>query len=413
MDLADWKPAKLRAVATRAPGLPTKVRVPVSMLPKLRVPHPAWILAGFVGEIVLREIYTHATLMLNGLSFSHFCRLVGASGYNTYGPTFGAACLTGLGTPANNMSRLISSVPTLAPGAWVEVSGFSGFHPVTFAPQYASQSYYRVIGTTVGGVRPRPYVAPNRRYFEGSVPYLHARYARPGQVPAHVRPWPVWSRPLPVAQPAPTPTYPEATKELSPPWSWAFQPGRTISRPIPGNPAIPRNPPAPNTREVKIGANTRAGQLFFQIMRAREALSEFEDFAEVIFRALPKNIQRLYGGRNAPLHKMLQAIFDNAHEIDGQLFIRNLIANQIEDEIIGRTWFKARAMLRNILFPGSMGSTGPVNNPAFQEYAKAVSGLADLLANEATGLDRNGDEYDRRLADAYKRVRNAWAALTG
>lgn len=417
MQLAEWSPTKLKATGATLP-LPKggTVRYPMSTyLPKLRVPHPGWILAGFVAEIVLKEIYTHAMLYLNGLAFSKFCRLVGSDGFGTAPPSSTQPCLTGQGSPIYAMGEIPRIVPGMNPGAYINVMGQSGRAPATGFPRYSSQSYYRVIGAPVGVTRPRPFYAPTRRYFEATVPVAQARFARPGQVPAHVRPWPVWAGPRPWVDPAPTPDAAGVPKARGtvPPWSWAW-PGRglPISRPLPGNPAIPRNPPIGRTREVKFGANTAVGRLFFAIMRAREAVSEFQDFVQVIFRALPKDIQKLYGGNKASVGDMMTAVFEHAGEIDGGLFIRNLIANQIEDEIIGRTYFKLRGELRNIVFGKSMGSLGPVSNPLFEEYAKAVSAFAEAIAKALTGGQDLSHDDERSLDAARRRVAAAWDALT-
>lgn len=414
MQLAEWSPTKLKATTQTLPKGGT-VRIPTTMLPKLRVPHPGWILAGWVAEKVMKELYTHMMLHLNGLAFSKFCAITGSDGFATAASTSTQPCLTGQGAPPFRMGQIPEVVRGMSAGAYINVLGFQRFTPITGFPRYQSQSYYRVIGAPVGVTVPRPFYAPAPRYMERSVPTIDARFARPGQVSPHVRPWPVWAGPRPWVDPAPTPPAADVPRSRGTvaPWRWAW-PGRglPISRPLPGNPAIPRNPPIGRTREVKFGANTAVGRLFFAIMRAREAVSEFEDFVKVIFRALPKDIQRLYGGNRASLGDMMTAVFEHAGEIDGGLFIRNLIANQIEDEIIGRTWFKLRGELRNAVFGNSMGSLGPVNNPLFQEYALAVSGFAEAVAKLLTGNGDMSHEDERTLREAQKRVAAAWDALT-
>lgn len=413
MSLADWQPSTLKATAHTLPKGGT-VRIPTSMLPKLRVPHPGWLLASWLAEKAARELYVHAMLWLNGLVFTKFCAPVPASGAFLAPESSTLNCLTNQGPYPVELWEIPGIVADRAPGSYVGLLGFQRMTSIG-TPRYMSQSYYQIVGTAVNGVRVRPFYAPAPRYADRSMSNADARFAKPGQAGQHIRPWPVWASHRPWADPAPTPPAPDVPGKRSSidswRWAWAGR-GLPVSRPLPSNPAIPRTVPVGRTREVKFGANTAVGQLFFAVMKAREAVSELDDFVDVIFRALPKDLQRLYGGNRATLGDKMTAVFAHAGEIDGGLFIRNLIANQIEDEIIGRTWFKLRAQLRNSVFGNRMGSLGPVNNPLFQRYATAVSDFSQEVAKVLTGARPLTHEEERTFRAAQKRVADAWGALT-
>lgn len=405
MQIASWAPEKLTTVRGGT------VRVPVGMLPKLRVPHPAWMLASWVAEKVLKELYTHAMLHLNGLSFVKFCALVGSDRFITAPPGNSLNCLTNQAQAGYSIGEIPAIVPTMSPGHFVRIMGISGVSSIG-SPRYSVQSDYVVVG---GAAMPRPFYAPAPLYAGRTRPAIDARFARPGHVPVDVRPWPVWAGPKPWTDPVPAPHAPDVPQSAgtAPPWSWAWVgSGVPVSRALPVNPAVPRAVPIGRTTEVKFGASTAAGRLFFALMRAREAVSEMGDFIQVVFRALPKGVQDRYGGSRASLAQQSAAIVKHAGDIDGGLFLRNLIANQIEDEIIGRTWFRMRADIRNAVFGNSMGSLGPVSNPAFQAYARAVAAFADAVAGALTGGPTMSHDGERTLRAADQRVKREWRRLT-
>lgn len=121
--------------------------------------------------------------------------------------------------------------------------------------------------------------------------------------------------------------------------------------------------------------------------------------------ALPWQTRARYGGANASDHDKLRALFENLEKMDAGLFLKNLIANQIEDEIIGRTWFAGRAKLRNQVFGDTIGSLGPVANEPFKRYAKHVSDLAKGITDGMFG--QQDYAYDRRLGELLRSTENA------
>lgn len=117
----------------------------------------------------------------------------------------------------------------------------------------------------------------------------------------------------------------------------------------PGSPAPPplaphtRQPPPPRTKEIKARGAT------FVAAMAMDAVSEWAEVVDALFQALPDPVKdRWSKGRhgrgmadNAGQYGVdgadwkAQAVWHNAHLVDPVDFLRNLIANHLEDKLIG------------------------------------------------------------------------------
>lgn len=272
---------------------------------------------------------------------------------------------------------------------------------------------YGIVPYAIPGPRPRPWFGPIAFPF---APPGVSPVARPGRVPFNVRPWPVWagSPPRPGVDGGYAPPGVGAGGErdstIPPPWSWAWDPSRPIAPPQ--NPPVARAVPQPGTKETKVGANTAAGQMFFALMRAKEAVSEMEDFVEAMYKALPRATQRRY---SKDLGSMLLALYENWDSFDFKLFFRNLLANQIEDEIIGRAFFGLKGKARDAVFGNSMGAL-PGGHTGLKEFARAVADAVSASVNPFFGygdkaehrLDRlNREDREKRARDILRRMKAA------
>lgn len=378
-DMSGWRPTPLR--------MKRGVKV-LQLIPRLGRLNPGWLIASLIAELVLTEASVRVLLWANGLAFNRFCGLFPTQFFG-YGATL-SNCLTSQAA-SNPLRTLPQVVPTLPPGTYLHLLGLSNLIGGVI-PRYSSNSIYVVTGSSYNGVRTRPFYGTSHRPFINSVA---ASYAAPGRVPFDVKPWPVGKYGNPPIGPQPIPdrpTYPPPPVPTR--WDWAFPGGLpSTSTPSRTNP-ITRAPSRPWEKEVKIGANTPAAQFFFTLMKAREAVSELQDIVNVMFDSLPKHTQRRYG-RNPTDHEKSVAVWENIEKMDAGLFLKNLVANQIEDEIIGRTWIAGRAKLRNKIFGNMIGSTGPLANGAFKEYAKQVSNLAKGMADGIMGEQDHA--YERRM----------------
>lgn len=392
-----WKPSR---ISINAAG-----RRVLQFGPRLTRFNPATVIAGLVIEKVAREALQYYFMSMNGYSLVQYCDpFVSASRY-TGSPA--GACVSATGQNAGNpLSSLLSS-PT-APGPYIALIGPKAFVPTTSIPTWRTNSTWLASGVSVGGVRARPFFGPIAP--PTWVPSVAAVHAPPRHVPWDVKPWPVWGKGNAPSAPSPTPSL--DTGEGPIPgirWSWGGygQPARVqrVDRVNTPSRVVTR----PMEREVKIGANTAAGQFFFNLMKAREAVSEIMDIFGVLFDALPKHTRARYGGATASDHDKMRAVFENLENIDAGLFLAGLVQNQIEDEIIGRTWFKARGDLRNKIFGDTIGSLGPVANGAFLAYATAVSDLAKGITDGIFG--QQGHEYDRRMGSLLKNAETKLRAL--
>lgn len=400
-----WRPAALRSGAGG-------VRV-LKLVPRLGRINPGWLLAAALSDLALRETTYALTMFLNGLALKQICVPLPTDSFSG-----NSICSTGQAR-GEVMGKLPQFVQGLSPGANISFIGFTHYVGGVISPFNWRGRVTQIYQVVASGAIPRP------RPWYGPMPVAPGQvlvwsptttHLPPGRVPFDVRPLPVWAGVRGPTAPSPTPDLPADTLRPAPGLGtgirWTFDgtnnPPRVepITRPIDAR-VLPR----PNETEVKIGANTAAAQAFFAVMRAREQLSEFNDFVGVLFDSLPKHTQARYGGRNASDHQKMVAIAENIGKMDAQKFLHNLIANQIEDEIIGRTWFAGRAKLRNAVFGNRVGSLGEVANPLFKQYAKAVSDLSKGLADAIMG--KTGYKADRSLENLMYKAEIAYRRLIG
>lgn len=379
------------------------------LIPRLRLNPLGLTPTGFafmIGTFLVEEMFDRAILWLSGLRFHKSCS---PGFYQRFTTTPGDGCLIGVGSASGNTMADLARNPPPTTG-YVQILSEPYLAGAGLLRRRTVDQFTAITATDYLGRRPRPWVEP--------LPTRPARPSdtlnRPGDVPTVVPPWPVWVGPRPWPVPRPTSHPQDEVEPTTRPWRWEWDTTRPQSRPSSRPVTRPvsevRVVPSTLTKEVKVGANTRAAQMFFQLMRARELVSEIGDMWEVLYASLPKSTRKAYGGNQVSDAQMLRALYDNWDRIDPMLFLENLIANQIEDEIIGRTWIKYRAQLRNIMFDGMMGSTGTVASPSFKEYAKAVSNLARHLAKgmrdeaERAGWDRQFNNLSKAVDDSFRRL---------
>lgn len=410
-----WRPTPLvRSVGGRL----------VPNLPRLRMINPGWLIYAWALQQVAREFTWQLAFYANGLQFVSYCSLVGASGF--IGPANLPNCTTGQASGGRPLGELGQVLGTRLSSGYVHIVGTRA--SVGGVPRYNSQTIFFWPGAVAAaGRRPfyRNYAIPVRAGADDFAPPYASYIRQPGFVLPQVRPWPVWSGPRPTTAPSPVPQapdYPDQGTIAGPGTGWDWSPGvsRPIVRPLPANPSIPRAVPRTNVREMKIGANTRAAGLFFSLMKAREMVSEWGDLLDVIFKSLPKSTQKAFGGSNASTSRKVQAVLERFGDMDAREFLKNLIANHIEDEIIGRTYMKWRSEARAGIVGNQMGSIGPVANDAFKNYAKYVSDLSNDLADlvmdgvdEVTNTQaRNVNAKAAKADAAFERYRTVDPALT-
>jgi len=144
--------------------------------------------------------------------------------------------------------------------------------------------------------------------------------------------------------------------------------GPTISPAKPG----PPSPPGRGRRERKGVSTMRT------VLSMLDTLSEAAEVVDAVFEALPKKVQRKwkcnrkgfidaagqYGIDNADCK--IKAIFWNIHKIDMEQAVKNIIANEIQDRVIG-----------------GIARASPVNvGRATDEGQKAVNELLERLFQE-------------------------------
>lgn len=298
------------------------------------------------------------------------------------------------------MGELMGYVAGAAPGAHVSLLGFTHMAG-GLAWRGRVTRVYQVVGSLPRRERPFYGVAPPANVWARAPISVAGRWSPPGRVPFDVRPWPVGKHGNPPVGPSPVPDEPSVPGIQGMRWTWASFGQRAQTENIRDLEGV-RDVAKPWEKEVKIGANTAAGQFFFNLMKAREAVSELQDIVGVMFDSLPKHTQYRYGGAKASEHDQLRAVFENLDRIDAGLFLKNLLANQIEDEIIGRTWMTARGKFRDALFGNTIGSTGPLATDAFKDYAKAVSDLSKMLADDILG--KQSYSHDRKISELMRKA---------
>lgn len=109
-----------------------------------------------------------------------------------------------------------------------------------------------------------------------------------------------------------------------------------------------RAPPKSNTREgkAKMSGFARFGVGFF---RGLDLVSESAEVIDAIFKALPPDVQARWSkGRKKPWHDQvgqygtggfswkLEALWHNWHKVDYDQAVKNIIANEIEDQLHGK-----------------------------------------------------------------------------
>lgn len=361
---------------------------------------------GLVGTLIADQLLMHANahfaLWINGLTVVGECDpQAGMFGWTASFPSDIHGCLAGVGMGAS-LRALPAFVATADPKVIIRAIGLKITTP--FGAQFGNEGKrYGIVPYNVGGARPRPFYGPLNH--PGWAAPGTGVAAPPGHVPWDIAPWPVWGGAGPRPGVDNGNGVPAGAGSGSGggrrdiPRNWSIAPDRSVSRPIPNVRAVP----VPGMRETKVGANTEAGRMFFALMRAKEAVSELGDVAEALFKALPKATQKRYPNN---LGGWTLALYDNLEWLDFRLAFRNLLANQIEDEIIGRTYFGLKGSARNAVFGKSMGAL-PGGNAGLRDYAKAVSdavaGVVDPYFGYTDGAVHKDDAANRVTQDERRR----------
>lgn len=353
------------------------------------------LIAGLLADYAINATNAYLALWLNGLTHERTCS-VGAM-VTWFSSTSMTNCLSATG-PGNNLRSMPAAVAAASP-----TTKFRFLMPYNLVFSRETDGYGVV--PVAGGVRPRPFYAPFPLVGVAAHPVAGVdAIARPGTVPYGRRPWPVWAGARPVGAVGGNAIPDSPDRAWYPPvpgTGWTINPGTGV-RPMNPTAPIARAVPRPGVRETKVGANTPAFQMFVALMKAKEAVSEVEDFVVTMFKALPKPTQSRYDGNN--MGSMVLALIENWDDMDFRLWFRNLLQNHLEDEIIGRVWFGLRGKARDAFFGDSIGSLGEVGTADFKAFAKAVSKETDAWVNEwfgYTGKARHWQDQ-QRIDDAGK-----------
>lgn len=125
----------------------------------------------------------------------------------------------------------------------------------------------------------------------------------------------------------------------------------------------PREPSGPRERERKF----LASPLLMAVLRAYEGLTELDDFVDAIWESLPKKL-RTKGQRVGMAQKLLD-IYNNADSISITDAVANLMANAIEDAIVGRLQGAAGKALRDMqLSPRSQSASDVMLMPRGRNF---------------------------------------------
>lgn len=156
-----------------------------------------------------------------------------------------------------------------------------------------------------------------------------------------------------------------------------------VKPPVVGGKPHMRRRPKRGTKEKKV-----KGAIYYAFLIA-DAISEGAEVVDALFEALPKDVQKRwkcnrsvafidkagqYGIDNADCKA--KAVFHNLHKIDGVDAIRNIIANQAEDKLIG-------ALHKRL--PRNMINAGEDGQKAYGEIVQSV--LEELGLKEGNGFD--------------------------
>lgn len=116
---------------------------------------------------------------------------------------------------------------------------------------------------------------------------------------------------------------------VRPPLNPEFPGGKVVVRPP--SFVIPNRPPRKGEKEKKLAISLPAGH---PVMQGIGAVTEGMDVIDAIYWAIPKKYRPK--GFTNPWDKA-RAIYDNADNIDWEKALENILKNEIEDQIIGRS----------------------------------------------------------------------------
>ena len=108
---------------------------------------------------------------------------------------------------------------------------------------------------------------------------------------------------------------------------------------VPVSNPVPREPTGPRQREQKWPVG-RAGRMAARGLAALAAYSEFNDFVDVLYDALPRNFQR--SGPHRSVFQRYQLVWRNLRHIRVDHALIGGILNELQDAAIGRAIGRAR-----------------------------------------------------------------------
>lgn len=330
----------------------------------------------------------YLALHMNGATLFRSCSEGWPLGFTVHSGLPGG-CFNGQGSPGAAMSTLPAAIAgqTLGSTRYYVVRTFQGL-------QFGNAIYketraYRVQRTLVGNAHPRPFIAP-------TVPYVGSAsgYYPPGFQPDNPRPWPVWAGPG--ARPAESGDGVGEDEGGAAPGigqggrTSVWRPGVQVRVTSRSRTAV-RQVPLPRTHEAKIGAQSAAGRALFAALKFKEQYSEYWDFLETLYNALPLYIRARYG-RSPPPAVLQGAVWRHREQLDYRLWSRNLVENWLEDMIIGSTYFNARGGARKLMFGGQWGSLSAFDQKALEQYRPVLEAVG-WLTNQLFGY--TGDQVRR------------------
>lgn len=259
--------------------------------------------------------------------------------------------------------------PVFWPNEWPTPFAPPGFSPAP-SPSIKPTTYPREAPETERGPAPRPRPAPRPspggRPEPGGRPRPRPRPdPAPGPGPGPViAPWPEGG-----SEPPPGGFLPIPEPEPGTGTTIVFDPGYV---PVVAEPPVKERPPEKRTKEKKFAVSKDLA-IFGLITESMDAIS-------ALYKALPWCVRPV--GFVGP-DKMAKAIYDELEYIDWQKAITNLVANQVEDAVIGRIESKLQEM--SVTTGLNIGWGTAIRRaqakPAGTEYSEPFERAAAAIAN--------------------------------
>ena len=159
--------------------------------------------------------------------------------------------------------------------------------------------------------------------------------------PAQSRPipyYPPWTVPpgvVPLGTPMPRPGWDSPPQTANPYQTYGGQPSRTVPPQTAVVPIFPQRPPGPKEKEQKNRSTPKGAKLFSKLIQVTEALDALDAMYEALPEELRKRLKKENGGKELTPQQKWRALYQNWQLLNGDIALRNLLKNQIEDALVG------------------------------------------------------------------------------